>query len=46
MTPKTPVVSCGVKAKGAMSGVFGGPKGGTPESMGQSVPRDWNWSTF
>ena len=29
-----------------MGSVFGPRKDGTPESMGQSVPRDWNWSTF
>jgi hypothetical protein len=45
--PQTPVVAC--KANPALKGVFGpagGAKGGLAQSMGQSVPRDWNWSTF
>lgn len=45
--PMTPVVSCGGKARHAISSVFGPNKDGLiPGSMGQSVPRDWNWSTF
>ena len=46
ITPTTPIVNCAGNAKSAMASVFGPRKDGTPESMGQSVPRDWNWSTF
>lgn len=42
----TPIVNCGSKARTSIGSVFGARKDGTPESMGQSVPRDWNWSTF
>lgn len=39
----TPVVDC--KGRGALGGIFA--KGsGMAESVAQSVPRDWNWSTF
>lgn len=41
--PPTPTIGC-PKGKGGLRGVFG--KGGIAESLGQSVPRDWNWSTF
>lgn len=46
-TPTTPVVDCKGKV-GVMGSIFGQKNtvGGTPESMAQSVPRDWNWSTF
>ncbi|TVY87492.1 FYVE-type zinc finger-containing protein, partial [Lachnellula willkommii] len=45
-TPTTPTVVCaGNGAKSALGSVFG--KGqGMSESLGASVPRDWNWSTF
>jgi hypothetical protein len=44
-TPQTPTISC--KGRSAISSVFEQKKNqGTPESFGQSVPRDWNWSTF
>lgn len=44
--PATPTIACGKKlgGVGGLKGVFG--KGGVAESLGQSVPRDWNWSTF
>ncbi len=42
--PVTPTVNC-TRAKGALGSVFG-QKGGMAESLGASVPRDWNWSTF
>jgi len=42
-TPTTPTVSCGGRAMGS---VFGQKTQGTSESLGASVPRDWNWSTF
>jgi len=45
-TPTTPTVNCAGKARGAMGSVFGQKNQGTPESLGASVPRDWNWSTF
>ena len=41
--PTTPVVEC--KGKGALSGIFS-KDGGIAQSLAQSVPRDWNWSTF
>jgi len=44
-TPSTPTVKCAGKAKGAMGSMFG-KNGGMSESLGASVPRDWNWSTF
>lgn len=45
--PTTPTVSCaGNGARNALSGVFGQKMPGAPESLGASVPRDWNWSTF
>lgn len=40
--PMTPVVDC--KGRGALGGIFA--KGGMAESVAQSVPRDWHWSTF
>ena len=45
-TPTTPTVKCAGKAKGSMGGVFGPKNPGISESLGASVPRDWNWSTF
>ncbi|PQE10330.1 FYVE domain protein [Rutstroemia sp. NJR-2017a WRK4] len=43
-TPTTPVVNC---ARGrAIGNILGQQIKGTPESLGASVPRDWNWSTF
>jgi hypothetical protein len=43
-TPTTPVVNC---ARGrAIGNILGQQMKGTPESLGASVPRDWNWSTF
>lgn len=45
--PTTPTVSCaGNAARNALGGVFGQKLPGAPESLGASVPRDWNWSTF
>lgn len=41
--PRTPVVEC--KGKGALAGIFA-KDGGIAQSLAQSVPRDWNWSTF
>ncbi|KAK6585593.1 hypothetical protein PZA11_002320 [Diplocarpon coronariae] len=43
--PTTPTVSCAGRAAGRGS-MFGGKNPGMPESLGASVPRDWNWSTF
>lgn len=43
-TPQTPVISC--NGRSAMSSVFETKNQGHPESLGASVPRDWNWSTF
>jgi hypothetical protein len=44
-TPRTPTINCAGRA--ALAGVLGHKKAkGTPESLAQSVPRDWNWSTF
>lgn len=40
--PMTPTVDC--KGRGALGGIFA--KGGMAESVAQSVPRDWHWSTF
>ncbi|RDW84722.1 hypothetical protein BP6252_02312 [Coleophoma cylindrospora] len=47
-TPSTPTVNCAVNKglRGAMGNVFGQKNQGTPESLAQSVPRDWHWSTF
>lgn len=44
--PQTPTIEC--RARSALAGVFDqkSKNQGTPESFGQSVPRDWNWSTF
>jgi hypothetical protein len=42
--PVTPTVNC-TRVKGSLGSVFG-QKGGMAESLGASVPRDWNWSTF
>ncbi|KAH8595720.1 hypothetical protein B0O99DRAFT_511527 [Bisporella sp. PMI_857] len=42
-TPTTPIVNCAGKA---MKDVFSTKAPGAPESLGASVPRDWNWSTF
>jgi len=44
-TPTTPTVSCAGK-RSSIGSVFGQKNQGTPESLGASVPRDWNWSTF
>ncbi|PSS22498.1 hypothetical protein M430DRAFT_98942 [Amorphotheca resinae ATCC 22711] len=43
-TPTTPIVSC--NGRSAMGSVFGQKEPGAPASLGASVPRDWNWSTF
>jgi len=43
-TPTTPTVNCGRRS--SIAAVFGQKNNGTPESLGASVPRDWNWSTF
>ena len=46
-SPTTPIVSCAGRTRNAMGSVFSAGKDGiVPGSMGQSVPRDWNWSTF
>jgi len=45
--PTTPSVNC--ESGRSKFGSMFGPKNnglGVPESMGASVPRDWNWSTF
>ncbi|CZT51418.1 related to VPS27-vacuolar protein sorting-associated protein [Rhynchosporium secalis] len=44
-TPSTPTVSCAGRV-GRIGNVFGQKNTGAPESLGASVPRDWNWSTF
>lgn len=43
--PTTPTVNC-ARATGALGNVFGQKGAGMAESLGASVPRDWNWSTF
>ena len=43
-TPTTPTVSC--KGRSSIGSVFGQKNQGMSESLGASVPRDWNWSTF
>lgn len=43
-TATTPTINC--RGRSAIASVFEQKKQGIPESLGQSVPRDWNWSTF
>ncbi|KAI9740776.1 MAG: hypothetical protein M1818_004741 [Claussenomyces sp. TS43310] len=43
-TANTPSVSCKGKQGAIAGGMFG--KGSLAQSLGASVPRDWNWSTF
>ena len=43
--PRTPVVACKGKGQGSLGGIFA-KDGGLAQSVAQSVPRDWNWSTF
>jgi len=45
-TPSTPTVSCAGSRVSRIGSVFGQKNTGVPESLGASVPRDWNWSTF
>lgn len=42
--PKTPNLSCGTNTR--FGSVFAQKMGVGAENIGQSVPRDWNWSTF
>lgn len=43
-TPRTPTMDTPIKTKGM--GLLGVKADGIAKSLGASVPRDWNWSTF